>query len=375
MGSSRPGGQAHRLLDGSCHASQRIAAYPVPTWYPTDAGWRAAQSLPPLPDHDPVPPWPARADPLHVRVASSETVAAHPEAAREPRLLRPAKRHITVPLHGCSTGGGPTPRPCAGSLRGVTVLPEPGTSSPRAPRWRRRAPVVAHSPEAIRPGPYDATPNSCCDQNAAPVPPAHSRSAAPVPPEASLPREPSRGRPNASTGQGAEPPLRSATRPPPRPCLGPVAGARRSADSRRSPDIYQAARQQPPRSASADRWPPTTPATAVAVPADAREGAPDDAQVDGIPGASHASPRQLHSAPDSIWDCAAAWGSVAGYSLESIRYGFNWDCVTRNSSAPITPIKSAPCTPNSDCAMSQGSRFKGDGKRSGSGGRSPAIRA
>jgi hypothetical protein len=30
-------------------------------------------------------------------------------------------------------------------------------------------------------------------------------------------------------------------------------------------------------------------------------------------------PRQLHSAPDLIWDCAAAWGSVAGSSLESIR--------------------------------------------------------
>jgi hypothetical protein len=26
-----------------------------------------------------------------------------------------------------------------------------------------------------------------------------------------------------------------------------------------------------------------------------------------------------------------------------------------SSSAPITPMKSAPCTPNSDCAMSQGS--------------------
>jgi hypothetical protein len=36
---------------------------------------------------------------------------------------------------------------------------------------------------------------------------------------------------------------------------------------------------------------------------------------------------------------------------------------------------SAPCTPNSDCAMSQGSWFNGDGKRGGSGGGLTAIRA
>jgi hypothetical protein len=59
---------------------------------------------------------------------------------------------------------------------------------------RRRAPVVAHSPEATRPGPFDATPNSCCDQNAAPVPPARSRSAAPVQPAASPLPAPSPGR-------------------------------------------------------------------------------------------------------------------------------------------------------------------------------------
>ena len=40
-----------------------------------------------------------------------------------------------------------------------------------------------------------------------------------------------------------------------------------------------------PRSASADRWPPTTPATADAVPAGARAGAQDAAQVDEIPAA------------------------------------------------------------------------------------------
>jgi hypothetical protein len=233
VGSSRPDGQAHRLLDGSCCASQRTAASPVPTWCPTDDGWRAAQSLPSRPDHDPVPPWPARADPLHVRVVSSETVAAHSEGAHEPQLSKFSRRYITVPLHGCSADSAQTLPPCAGSLRGVTGPPEPGTSSPRAPRWRPRAPVVAHSREATRPGPSDETPNSCCDQNAAPVLPARNGSAASVPPEASLPQEPSRGRPNASTGPEAGPPLRSATRPPPRPCPGPAAGAPRFADSRR----------------------------------------------------------------------------------------------------------------------------------------------
>ena len=174
MGSSRPDGQAHRLLDGSCCASQRTAAYPVPPWCPTDVDWRAAQSPPPLPDHDPVPPWPARADSLHVRGVSSETVAAHSEGAHEPQPSKFSRRHITVPLRGCSADSAQTPPPCAGSLRGVIVLPEPATSSPRAPRWRRRAPVVAHSREATRPAPSDVTPNSCCDQNAAPVPPARS---------------------------------------------------------------------------------------------------------------------------------------------------------------------------------------------------------
>src|ERR1017187_9479364 len=43
------------------------------------------------------------------------------------------------------------------------------------PRWRRRAPAVAHSPEATRPAPSAVTPNSCCGQNGGPTPPAHSR--------------------------------------------------------------------------------------------------------------------------------------------------------------------------------------------------------
>ena len=271
--------------DGSCYASQRTAAYQVPPWRPTDADWRTAQSLPLLPDRDPVPPWPARADPRHAPVASSETVAAHPEAAHAPPRLRYARQHITVPLHGCSTGIAQTPPPYDGSLQDGTGPPGPGTSSPRAPRWRHRAPAAAHCREATPPAPSAATPNSYCDRSGAQETPARSRSAAPVPPAASLLPEPSRDRPNASTGPEAEPPLRSATRPPPPPCPGPVAGARRSADSRRSPGNGQAAQPQPPRSASADRWLPTTPATADGVPAGAREGAQDAAQVGGIPDA------------------------------------------------------------------------------------------
>lgn len=225
-------------------------------------------------------------------------------------------RHITVPLPGCSTDNAQTPLPCAGTLPGATGPQEPGTSSLHAPRWRLRAPVVAHSPEATPPSPSAVTPNLSCGQNGGPTPPAHSRSAAPVPPEASLLREPSPESPNASTGPEAGPPLRSATRPPLRRCHGPVAGARRPVDSRQSTDIYQAARREPRRSASAGRWPPTTPAIADAAQDGAPEGAPDAAQVDGIPDACPASPRQLHSAPDSIWDCTARWGSVVASALE-----------------------------------------------------------
>ena len=194
-------------------------------------------------------------------------------------------RHITVPLPGCSTDNAQTPLPCAGTLPGATGPQEPGTSSLHAPRWRRRAPAVAHSLEATQPGPSAVTPNSCCGQNGGPTPPAHSRSAAPVPPEASLLREPSPESPNASTGPEAEPPLRSATRPRHPPCHGPVAGDPQPVDSRRSPDIYQADRPEPRRSASADRWPPTMPAIADAALAGAREGAQVAAQVDEIPDA------------------------------------------------------------------------------------------
>jgi hypothetical protein len=113
------------------------------------------------------------------------------------------------------------------------VPPVPGTSSLRAPRWRRRAPVVARSREATRQALSDVTPNSCCDRNGGPTPPAHNRSAAPVPPAASLLPEPFRDRHNASSDPEAEPPLRSVTMPPLPLCPAPVASEQRSVDIRR----------------------------------------------------------------------------------------------------------------------------------------------
>jgi len=56
-----------------------------------------------------------------VRVASSEIVAAHSEGAHEPQRSKFSRRHITVPLHGCSSGYGQNPRPCAGSRPDGTV--------------------------------------------------------------------------------------------------------------------------------------------------------------------------------------------------------------------------------------------------------------
>ena len=174
MGSSRPGGQAHQAPVGSCGASPCTAAGPVPPSRLIDADWRAAQSPSPHPDHDQRTPWPAREAQLPAAVVSSETVAAHPEAAREPPLSRPARPHITVPLHGCSTGTAQTPPPCDGSRQHATAPLAPGTSSLRAPRLRHRAPVAARCQGAIPPAPSAAIPNSCCDQNGAPTHPAHS---------------------------------------------------------------------------------------------------------------------------------------------------------------------------------------------------------
>ena len=46
--------------------------------------------------------------------------------------------------------------------------------------------------------------------------------------------------------------------------------------------------------------------------------------------------------------------------LESGGCARNSNCAGRSRTLPITPRKSAPCTPNSDCAMSQGSWFNGE---------------
>jgi hypothetical protein len=318
VGSSLPDGPAHRQLVGSCCASARTALGPVPTWRPPDGDWPAAPSPSQPPDPDPVLPSPARVERAPAGAAFSEITAAHPEAVRVPPVTLPARRHTTARLHGCANGSGQIPLPCAGSLPRSSGLPVPDTSSPRAPRSRRCALAVAHFQEEVPPLPFAATPNLCCDQIAAPGPPVHSRSAAPVPPATSLLPEPFHDHHNASTGPEVEPPLRSATRPPPRPCRGPVVEVPRSADNRRSPDTDQDARLEPLRSASADRWPPTMPASAVDAPVGAHEAAPDAAQVGEVPAASLASRAQLQSAPDSLWDCAATMGSVSGSDLESM---------------------------------------------------------
>ena len=49
-------------------------------------------------------------------------------------------------------------------------------------------------------------------------------------------------------------------------------------------------------------------------------------------------------------------------------YGRIWSFAVRIISAPITPMKSAPCGPNWSFAKFQGSWFSGGGNRSGSGG-------
>ena len=232
-GSSPPDGPVLPSPAGSCGASPRTAACRTPPSLPPDGGSSAAPSRPPPPDHARFPPWPAGKEPSPSAAASSEITAARPEASREPPVSLPSRRHTTDQLHGCSTGAAQIPPPCAGSLPAATAPPEPDTSSPRAPRWRRRAPAAARSPEAVPPVPSAATPNSCCGRNDAPVPPAHSQSVAPTPPAASLLPAPSPVRPNASTGPAAGPRSRSSTRPPHPPCPAQVVPALGCADGRR----------------------------------------------------------------------------------------------------------------------------------------------
>jgi hypothetical protein len=51
----------------------------------------------------------------------------------------------------------------------------------------------------------------------------------------------------------------------------------------------------------------------------------------------------------------------------SVRYGRIWSFAVRTISAPITPMKSAPCGQNWSFAKFQGSWFNGAGIRRGSG--------
>lgn len=74
------------------------------------------------------------------------------------------------------------------------------------------------------------------------------------------------------------------------------------------------------------------------------------------------------------WSCSAGGGSAPGTLVESAACGRIWSFAERTTSVPISPRKSAPWAPNWSFARSQGSRSKGAGKRSGSGGCSRARR-
>jgi hypothetical protein len=63
-------------------------------------------------------------------------------------------------------------------------------------------------------------------------------------------------------------------------------------------------------------------------------------------------------------------GSAPGSVVRSLRCSRIWSFAERTRRAPITPTKSAALPPISSFATSQGSRFSGAGKRSGSGARS-----
>ena len=66
---------------------------------------------------------------------------------------------------------------------------------------------------------------------------------------------------------------------------------------------------------------------------------------------------------------------MPGTAVGSVRYGRIWSFAVRTISAPITPMKSAPCGPNWSFATSQGSWLSGGGNRSGSGASGCAARS
>ena len=83
-------------------------------------------------------------------------------------------------------------------------------------------------------------------------------------------------------------------------------------------------------------------------------------------------PTPCHSPPLVL---SAHRGSRRDSSIESRTWIPLWSCAWRRRTWPKTPRKSAPCTPNSSCAMSHGSRSSGGRTRSGSGDRSVAAAA
>ena len=149
-------------------------------------------------------------------------------------------------------------------------------------------------------------------------------------------------------------------------CPGPVVGAPRCACGRRSPGSDPGCLGRGPRRwASADPTQPATPSTAAAGAAGGRADVPIAGRVGETPVASLAARGSVCPKPGPVF--RGGRGSVPESRVGSTRYGRNWSFAARTISAPITPIKSAPCAPNWSFARSQGSWFRGAGSRSGSG--------
>jgi hypothetical protein len=168
------------------------------------------------------------------------------------------------------------------------------------------------------------------------------------------------------TSTAAELRLRSSPRPWLPPYPGPVVPARPHACGHRSPGNGQVAWRPPRRWASVDRCQPAMPATGAAGAVRGLADAPIAGPVGETRVASSPARDSVSAKPGLVF--SGSGGSVPRSFVESDRYGLHWSFAERMISAPITPMKSAPCTPNWSFARSQGSWFNGAGKRSGSGG-------
>ncbi len=258
-------------------------------------------------------------------------------------------------------------RPSARNAPHPRGPPEPDTSSPLARRSGPRALAAGWLPAATPPGPAVAIPNWCCGRSGAPARPVHSQSVAPSPPATSLVRVRSPGDRCAASSTAAALLLRSSPKPWLRPCPGRVVLARPRACGHRSPgNVRGSLGKPPPRLASAGRYPPATPAVGAGGAARALADAPIAGPVDEIPVASSPARVSVCSKPGLVF--SGGRGSALESLFESMTYALNWSFAARMISVPITPMKSAPCAPNWSFANSQGSWFKGAGKRSGSGG-------